>query len=88
MFLSEKPILYVLNIGESTQLGKDLEAAVGKYNLTEIAARPNAGPAHLRQSRSRTRRDDRRRRREFLGSYGLTDSGLSRLIRKSYHLLG
>src|ERR1700723_1894689 len=26
MFLSEKPILYVLNIGESTQLGKDLEA--------------------------------------------------------------
>jgi len=25
---------------------------------------------------------------EFLGSYGLTDSGLSRLIRKSYHLLG
>src|SRR5256886_11676865 len=26
MFLSEKPILYVLNIGESTQLGKDLDA--------------------------------------------------------------
>src|ERR1700720_842527 len=30
MFLSEKPILYVLNIGESTQLGRDLEAAVSK----------------------------------------------------------
>src|SRR6202041_3939373 len=43
MFLSEKPILYVLNIGESTELGKELEEAVGKYNLTEIAARPNAG---------------------------------------------
>src|SRR5271167_4970577 len=28
MFLSEKPILYVLNIGESTQLGNDLENAV------------------------------------------------------------
>ena len=28
MFLSEKPILYVLNVSESTQLGKDLEAAV------------------------------------------------------------
>src|SRR5580704_553515 len=42
MFLSEKPILYVLNIGESTQLGKDLEAAVAKYKLTESAARPNA----------------------------------------------
>ena len=43
MFLSEKPILYVLNIGESTELGKELEEAVGKHNLTEIAARPNAG---------------------------------------------
>src|SRR5467141_4005090 len=30
MFLSEKPMLYVLNIGESTQLGRDLEAAVSK----------------------------------------------------------
>src|SRR6202044_3468547 len=30
MFLSEKPILYVLNIGESTELGKELEEAVGK----------------------------------------------------------
>ncbi len=43
MFLSEKPILYVLNIGESTTLGKDLEEAVAKYGLTEIAARPNTG---------------------------------------------
>src|SRR5258706_4681469 len=43
MFLSEKPILYVLNIGESTQLGKDLEAAVTKYNLSDVAWRLNAG---------------------------------------------
>ncbi len=42
MFLSEKPIFYVLNIGESTELGKELEEAVSKYKLTEIAARPNA----------------------------------------------
>src|SRR5438874_5926648 len=34
MFLSEKPILYVLNIGESTELGTELEEAVGKYKLT------------------------------------------------------
>src|SRR6202795_4354784 len=42
MFLSEKPIFYVLNIGESTELGRELEEAVNKYKLTEIAARPNA----------------------------------------------
>ena len=39
MFLSEKPILYVLNIGESTELGKDLENAVAKYKLGDVAAR-------------------------------------------------
>src|SRR6266536_5148700 len=43
MFLSEKPILYVLNISESTQLGKDLEDAVAKFGLAEISSRPNAG---------------------------------------------
>ena len=43
MFLSEKPILYVLNINESTTLGKDLEEAVAKYKLAEVANRPNAG---------------------------------------------
>src|SRR6476469_6871644 len=42
MFLSEKPIFYVLNIGESTELGKELEEAVSKYKLTEIAARRTA----------------------------------------------
>src|SRR6266568_3559393 len=40
MFLSEKPILYVLNISESSSLGKDLEAAAAKYGVTEIASRP------------------------------------------------
>ncbi len=89
MFLSEKPMLYVLNIGESTELGKDLEAAVGKYKLTEVAARPNAGASAIcgkveAELAEMTDEDAA----EFLGSYGLTESGLSRLIRKSYHLLG
>jgi len=89
MFLSEKPMLYVLNIGESTELGKDLEAAVAKYKLTEVAARPNAGASAIcgkveAELAEMTDEDAA----EFLGSYGLTESGLSRLIRKSYHLLG
>src|SRR3977135_3412617 len=42
MFLSEKPILYVANIGESMELGKELEAAIAKYKLEEVASRPNA----------------------------------------------
>src|ERR1700741_1762132 len=43
MFLSEKPMLYVLNISETQELGKELEGGVAKYNLTEVASRPNAG---------------------------------------------
>src|SRR5579864_6326069 len=39
MFLSEKPILYVLNVNESAELGRELEAAVSKYKLTEVASR-------------------------------------------------
>ena len=43
MFLSEKPMLYVLNISESTTLGSDLEAAVEKYGLRPT--RPGRIPA-------------------------------------------
>src|SRR5947199_4141639 len=34
MFLSEKPILYVLNISESGEQGKDLAEAISKYKST------------------------------------------------------
>src|SRR5579871_1372099 len=43
MFLSQKPILYALNIGESATLGADLDAAVSRFKLDEVAHRPGAG---------------------------------------------
>lgn len=89
MFLSEKPILYVLNIGESSTLGGDLEAAVAKFRLEEVAARPNTGAlavcAKVEAELAEMSDEDAR---EFLASYGLTESGLVRLIRKTYELLG
>ena len=58
VFLSQKPILYVLNISESTTLGADVEAAVAKYGLAEAASRPNSGRnRHLRQGGGRAGRD-------------------------------
>src|SRR6266853_1907180 len=89
MFLSEKPMLYVLNIGESTELGKDLEAAVAKYKLTEVATRPNAGASAIcgKVEAELSEMSDADAA-EFLSSYGLTESGLARLIRKTYALLG
>src|SRR5947199_72161 len=43
MFLREKPILYVLNVTETSELGRELESAISKYKLDEVASRPNAG---------------------------------------------
>jgi GTP-binding protein YchF len=89
MFLSEKPILYVLNIGESTELGKELEQAVSKYNLTEVAGRPNAGATAIcGKVEAELAEMGDADAAEFLSSYGLTESGLSRLIRTTYALLG
>jgi ribosome-binding ATPase len=89
MFLSEKPVLYVLNIGESTELGKDLEEAVGKYKLTEIASRPNAGATAIcGKVEAELAEMPDADAAEFLSSYGLKESGLTRLIRTSYKLMG
>ena len=89
MFLSEKPMLYVLNIGQSATLAKDLEAAVEKYKIGEVSSRPNTGAlavcAKVEAELAEMNDEDAA---EFLSSYGLAESGLVRLIRKSYELLG
>jgi GTP-binding protein YchF len=89
MFLSEKPILYVLNIGESTELGQDLENAVAKYGLSEVASRPNSGATAIcGKVEAELAEMSDADAAEFLTSYGLTESGLTRLIRTTYALLG
>ena len=88
-FLSQKPILYVLNIAESAELGKDLESAVDKYGLAEIASRPNSGATAIcGKVEAELAEMSDEEAAEFLSSYGLTESGLARLIRKTYELLG
>ncbi len=89
MFLSQKPVLYAVNIGESTTLGDDLNAAVARYGLTEVVQRPNAGATAICGKVEAELADmDEDEAAEFLSSYGLHESGLVRLIRKSYELLG
>ena len=89
MFLSEKPILYVLNVSEAQELGKELENAVGRFNLAEVASRPNAGATAIcgRVEAELAEMSDADAA-EFLSSYGLKESGLVRLIRTTYMLLG
>src|SRR2546422_3743974 len=89
MFLSEKPILYVLNISESVAVGKVLAEAIGKYKLTEVASRPSAAAAAIcgKVEAELSEMSDVDAA-EFLASYGLKESGLARLIRATYGLLG
>jgi GTP-binding protein YchF len=89
MFLSQKPVLYAVNVSESMTLGADLEAAAAKYGLTEIASRPNAGAtAFCGKVEAELSEMEDEEATEFLASYGLKESGLVRLIRRSYELLG
>jgi len=89
MFLSQKPMLYVLNVGESGELGKDLETAVSRFKLDEVAHRPNAGATAIcGKVEAELAEMDDEEAADFLSSYGLQESGLVRLIRKSYELLG
>ena len=109
MFLSEKPILYVLNISESGELGKDLDNAVQKYGLTNghvatgalarpVEQRSTAGQSGINSSSAATAICGKVEAElsemsdadadEFLSSYGLKESGLTRLIRTTYTLLG
>jgi GTP-binding protein YchF len=89
MFLSQKPMLYVLNVSESPNLGEELERAVAKYNLGEVAARPNAAATAICGKVEAELADmNDADAAEFLSSYGLKESGLVRLIRKTYELLG
>jgi ribosome-binding ATPase len=89
MFLSEKPMLYVLNVSESTELGKELEDAARQYKLTEVASRPNAGATAIcGKVEAELAEMSDADAGEFLSSYGLSESGLVRLIRTTYALLG
>ena len=81
-FLSEKPMIYILNIGED-QLDQlknaDPHAKLSpNTEQTIICGKLEAEMAELPIEELKT----------YLADYGLTESGAERLIRSTYHLLG
>jgi GTP-binding protein YchF len=89
MFLTGKPLLYVLNVGESPELGRELGQAAQEYKLTEVASRPGAGAtAVCAKVEAELAEMGEQDAAEFLASYGLQESGLVRLVRETYTLLG
>src|SRR5207249_607636 len=68
---------------------KNVEFAVEKYKLGEVTSKSNSGATAIcgKVEAELSEMSDADAA-EFLSSYGLKESGLTRLIRKSYELLG
>jgi GTP-binding protein YchF len=86
-FLSQKPVLYVLNLGEKdagrTNAAEEFATEAGLTQrpntaVTAICGKVEAELAELSDAEAA----------EFLASYGLKESAIARLIRASYRLLG
>ena len=85
--LTDKPVLYVANIGES-QLGRDAEDAFVNA-VRELAAKEGAEvvvlAAAIEAEIQQLAPEDRP---SFLDSVGLTEPGLHKIVRAGYKLLG
>jgi ribosome-binding ATPase len=85
-FLSQKPMLYVLNVGEQDaprlhEKEEEFRAKLGERPNTAVAGIGGKIEAELADLPPEEAR-------EYLVSYGLKESGLERLISASYALLG
>jgi ribosome-binding ATPase YchF (GTP1/OBG family) len=86
-FLTRKPMLYVLNLGDDE--AADIDRVIEKHRLEKLASKPQtavvpfcgkieAELAELPESEAA----------EMMNAYGLKESGRDRLIQASYQLLG
>jgi GTP-binding protein YchF len=86
-FLSQKPILYVLNVSES-EAGAMAEA-VGRHGLEAALAAPHTGASAVCASlEAELAGMAPQEAAEFLAGYGLKETGVARLARAIYRLLG
>jgi ribosome-binding ATPase len=86
-FLSQKPMLYVLNLGES-EAGK-LHEREKEYREGPLKGRKHtSATAVCGKIEAELAELPREEQRDYLASYGLGESGLERLISATYALLG
>ena len=86
-FLSQKPMLYVLNVGEE-DAGR-MHAIEEEYRTTKLAGRAGTGVSavcgKIEAELAELSPEDAK---EMMETYGLTEPGLNRLIERTYDLLG
>ena len=86
-FLSQKPLLHVVNMDEED--ARDLGSVVERFGLAELAGRPKVVVAgvcgRIEEELCRLSPEEAR---EFMTDMGIAESGMARLLRENYRLLG
>jgi GTP-binding protein YchF len=87
MFLSRKPMLYVLNVGDEE--AAEINRIVEKHHLEKLTAKPHTAvvPFCGKIEAELAELSDAEAA-EMMQAYGLAESGRDRLIQASYRLLG
>jgi len=86
-FLSQKPILYLLNVSESE--AAEMDGAVPRHGLEAALASPNTGATAIcAKIEAEIAGLPEQEAAEFLAGYGLRESGLARVAQAIYRLLG
>jgi len=87
LFLSARPVMYVLNVGDEE--AAQLDSAVERHKLTSLQGRRNSAVvAVCGRLEAELAEMDEKEAAELLASYGLKEPGLNRLIRATYDLMG
>src|SRR5260370_16030558 len=87
LFLSQRPMLYVLNLGDDE--AAELATAVERHKLGALEGRKNtAVVAVCGRLEAELAEMEEKEAAELLASYGLKEPGLNRLIRATYDLMG
>lgn len=86
-FLSQKPMLYVLNLGEAD--APRLHAIETEFRAGPLGTHPHTGvTAVCGKVEAELAELSGEEAREYLASYGLTEPGLERMVSATYSLLG
>jgi ribosome-binding ATPase len=87
LFLSARPVLYVLNVGDDE--ADKLDSAVERHTLCSLAGKPNSAVVAIcGRLEAELAEMEEKEAAELLASYGLKEPGLNRLIRATYDLMG
>jgi len=87
LFLSQRPMLYVLNLGDDE--AAEMDKAIERHKLAALQGRPNTAVVVVcGRLEAELAEMEEKEAAELLASYGLKEPGLNRLIHATYDLMG